>query len=445
MKVRVGKHTLESLTSGMYLDSMVVYREYIQNAIDSIDDAIRDNIISPEQALVYIDIDKRKRSILIEDNGAGIGTDSAINTLLDIGNSSKSSSERRGFRGIGRLCGLAYSRKITFETSAYNENVKTIVTFDNARLQQMLLPGQYEDYDLEKTIISAVRIDSQPEDNDIHYFRVRLDGVSDKERILDWECVENYVCQVAPLPYNTECFSYSGQIEEHLISRKIPIGTYQVQLETPMGRKQLCKLYSNEFPVNLSNNRTDRLMGIGFEDIYDDSGELIAYLWYGKSNYLGSILDDRIKGLRFRKGNMLVGDKSTSNFAFKEERFNGWYQGEIFVIDNHIIPNGRRDDFEVNEAMENLMLKLSELGKQLSKDIRNTSQLRNNKKESIGVSSFRQMASGNILSDIPDKKPIINRNDPAHLLKEHVYPVLQIYCNEEQIKQIIAEIEKRLG
>ena len=37
----VGKYTLESLTNGMYSSPMDLYREYIQNAVDSIDDAVR--------------------------------------------------------------------------------------------------------------------------------------------------------------------------------------------------------------------------------------------------------------------------------------------------------------------------------------------------------------------------------------------------------------------
>lgn len=43
----IGKHTLESLTSGMYSDSYVVFREYIQNSVDSIDEATRTGVLLP--------------------------------------------------------------------------------------------------------------------------------------------------------------------------------------------------------------------------------------------------------------------------------------------------------------------------------------------------------------------------------------------------------------
>lgn len=36
-KPALGKHIFNIITSGMYNDPMMIYREYIQNAVDSID------------------------------------------------------------------------------------------------------------------------------------------------------------------------------------------------------------------------------------------------------------------------------------------------------------------------------------------------------------------------------------------------------------------------
>ena len=36
----IGKNILDNLTTGMYSDSRVIYREYIQNACDQIDLAV---------------------------------------------------------------------------------------------------------------------------------------------------------------------------------------------------------------------------------------------------------------------------------------------------------------------------------------------------------------------------------------------------------------------
>ena len=41
----IGKHALESLTTGMYSDPLVVFREYIQNSADAIDEALLKGIL----------------------------------------------------------------------------------------------------------------------------------------------------------------------------------------------------------------------------------------------------------------------------------------------------------------------------------------------------------------------------------------------------------------
>lgn len=41
----IGKNILENLTTGMYADSKVIYREYVQNACDQIDKAVELGII----------------------------------------------------------------------------------------------------------------------------------------------------------------------------------------------------------------------------------------------------------------------------------------------------------------------------------------------------------------------------------------------------------------
>ena len=46
--VEVGKFTLESLTTGMYSDPRIVYREYIQNSVDSIENAVAEGLMSNE-------------------------------------------------------------------------------------------------------------------------------------------------------------------------------------------------------------------------------------------------------------------------------------------------------------------------------------------------------------------------------------------------------------
>ena len=83
----VGKYTLESLTNGMYSSPMDLYREYIQNAVDSIDDAVRSGLVEKRATRIDITINTDNSTISIRDNGGGINVDNAARLLVDIGNS----------------------------------------------------------------------------------------------------------------------------------------------------------------------------------------------------------------------------------------------------------------------------------------------------------------------------------------------------------------------
>ena len=54
MDMKIGKFTLETLTTGMYDSPKDIYREYIQNAVDSIDNAIAEGILRPGKEFINI-------------------------------------------------------------------------------------------------------------------------------------------------------------------------------------------------------------------------------------------------------------------------------------------------------------------------------------------------------------------------------------------------------
>src|ERR1700684_2915492 len=111
--IRIGKDVIEILTSGMYVSPVTIYREYIQNAADSIDAARSEGILSSRsRGRVAVELDHATRSERIRDNGVAIAASAALSTLLSVGASPKRGTQARGFRGVGRLSGLAYCREI---------------------------------------------------------------------------------------------------------------------------------------------------------------------------------------------------------------------------------------------------------------------------------------------------------------------------------------------
>ena len=59
-----GKFLLEILTKGMYSNPMHIYREYIQNATDAIDAAVKVGLIQMSQAVIHITVNAGNRSII---------------------------------------------------------------------------------------------------------------------------------------------------------------------------------------------------------------------------------------------------------------------------------------------------------------------------------------------------------------------------------------------
>ena len=135
----VGKNILDNLTTGMYSDSKVIYREYIQNACDQIDKAMKYGLMGDGDGCIEITIDQKKRNISIYDNATGVTKADFIENLGDIANSNKELGEDKGFRGIGRLCGLAYCKTLKFITSAKGESISSIMICDAQKMRAMLM------------------------------------------------------------------------------------------------------------------------------------------------------------------------------------------------------------------------------------------------------------------------------------------------------------------
>jgi molecular chaperone HtpG len=174
----IGKDVIESLTLGMYDDSRFIYREYIQNSADQIDKAVRESLITKDQGEIYIDIDADKRFITIEDNATGIAQNDVLPILQNIAQSTKQRGVDKGFRGIGRLGGLAYCGKLVFETSFKGEPTKSILTWDAAMLKDIINNRKVKE-DAISVIQQVTSLERKKENIDKHYFKVTLKDVTD--------------------------------------------------------------------------------------------------------------------------------------------------------------------------------------------------------------------------------------------------------------------------
>lgn len=376
--VQVGKYTLESLTTGMYSDPKIVYREYIQNAVDSLETAVKQGLIEPQGMRIDIIIDEENSAISIRDNGMGIPVADARHTLMNVGNSRKRHSNNRGFRGIGRLGGMSYCDTLVFTTSAENESQKTIVTFDCKKLRNLLVPGQYEDMTLADVLSAVTTVQQEVEKKEKHYFLVQMINVSGFSDLLDITTVRSYISQVAPLPYQSRHFIYASQLHEYLEEHGYVVEEFPIFVgESEFDLEPLYKPNRSRFHSDRSKMKADDVTRMVYFDITIED-ELYALGWYGDCSWQGSLSEKEIAGIRVRKGNILIGDNKTLNGIFREARFNGWTQGELFITTDKLIPNARRDDFEQNQDYFKLLEALKEgIGLEITRAIREASVSRN--------------------------------------------------------------------
>lgn len=437
LDITVGKYTLESLTNGMYASPLDLYREYIQNAVDSFDEAAAKGIGKEKDFQIEIMLDSVVQSIFIRDNGCGIEKEKAVKTLLDIGNSKKKRLVSRGFRGIGRLAGLGYCSKLSFVTSAVGESIKTIIVFDANELKQLLLSVDEESVSVQDVLEKIVKIKYVPEKASAHYFEVILENVDMAGKLLNKELVEDYLVQHSPLPFGMD-FRWSSLILSKLEMLGCNVKDYKLILEVDGARKELFKPYQNTFVADRVRKTEDTLKDIVIVPFYRNE-KLCAVLWYGQTEFFGTILDSSIKGIRIRQGNILIGGRSTCNQFFKEERFNGWAVGELHILDPELIINSRRDDFEKNAAYYEFVELVSEWSWNLSKEIRKKSydrSLSNEKKAVIEADVFDDInglgTEAIEFSDEYGEAELMDAGDSQFLAENDYFDKLSLILNQKK-------------
>jgi len=78
---------------------------------------------------------------------------------------------------------------------------------------------------------------------------------------------------------------------------------------------------------------------------------VIAWMWFGIAKFEKVIPTvNEMRCIRLRKENIQIGDENTMGKFFKQERGNSYYIGEVFAVDNNLIPNARRDYFNPNPS-----------------------------------------------------------------------------------------------
>ena len=365
---KIGKHVLDLLTTGMYKEPCLIYREYIQNSADQIDELPPDERNDMNRCRIVIDIDRTAARVTVTDNATGIPAQDFKARLLNVADSWKDPAKDKGFRGIGRLAGLAYCRKLIFESSAKGERIVSRMEMDGDEMRRILRDrkDRCSASELIQRISTITQAEGDVPEWDCH-FKVTLDGIIEAVGggLLDVDGVRSLIEQIAPVPFSQTRFGkWKPQIEKFAESVGHPLATYSITINGTT----VVKPYKTR--INERNgSEMSQIEDVVFHRIVAPDGHLWGWAWAAVPDQGRSIVESQNpeRQLRLRKDNIQIGmadyfnglDREGKPF-FAEARSNGYLLGEVHIVDPAIRPNADRNDLEVSEVSAKFLKKLRE-------------------------------------------------------------------------------------
>jgi molecular chaperone HtpG len=135
----VGAGILNIVTESLYEKPIVVFREYVQNSVDSI---LKTNTVKHDE--LYCRIENAEDNLFFLDNGNGIEQDKFHDTMKQIAYSKKTRTVNIGYKGIGRLSGIPYCKKISFlNVVSYAQQKYQIFVIDCEKYNQIKKSSTY--------------------------------------------------------------------------------------------------------------------------------------------------------------------------------------------------------------------------------------------------------------------------------------------------------------
>ena len=465
----LGVHLLESITLGMYSDPLHCIREYIQNAYDSIREARRQGLLNENEGKIELVVDPEAALLKVRDDGAGMSPEEAIVRLVDIGASEKAvthmdAAKHAGFRGIGRLAGISYCRRLSFETS--NGGAKSCrVEFNAAGINELAKPGQQP-----QTIVDAINKNCSAEElrasGKSRFFEVTLEGVTN-DALLDLNGLEQYLELTAPVRHDPSKWSFQEKVKDLAAESGFADSLDSVRLFVcgPNGNvlREIFRPFKNTFESRTGRSKSKRRVKVAEVVALPRTGEYAGWWgWLAVHERRGALADVSFAGLRLRMHNIAIGDHSIIQELWTSASQALWCFGEIHVVNPELVPNTQRDNFEASKAWDKLKEELRAEVVKLEKEIRKESEERNRSTETLtrraenvvretkgildaGLKSHNEKQA--LLAKLQRQRDSLDKGlrkrtltpEETAQLKEHLTKVERFYRDVEAVKRTKAD------
>ena len=357
VEVRVGLRLLETLTSALYEDPIILFREYVQNSADAYNMAIdEDSTLAFNEFKIDIDIDADNFNILIKDNGYGIPESEFIDKMTTIGASNKSNfTDQIGFRGIGRLSGMPFCKELVFINKPVGLNKCLIYTWEGEKFHKFL--NQEIDLELNAAVekISSSREEYYEGNINEHFFKVELHGYQEEIKELVDSDFKQRLSKMLPLNYSPD-FSQMDVIKNK----------YKQYMGESLDKYSFKIFLNGEFLYKPYSNKHILESDIVFWELKFKSnkstmpGDKFGILWFTFNRKLSGNPITEPYGILVRSKNMLMGGSDSLADAIIRSRVDyvatyrelvqtltGVY-GEMLINTPRLNDNARRDWFKID-------------------------------------------------------------------------------------------------
>lgn len=350
----IGIDLLKIFMLQLYSNPRCIYREYIQNSLDSINEAVQLGILKRVKD-GHVSIHISSNNITIEDNGTGIPTALAVKYLTDIANSIKNGVNTAGLYGVGRLSGGGYCDILEFDTSYQGERVGTVVTIDTRILRKLLAENKNE-MSAEEAMCQICTTHTYEIEAEKHYLIVRLKNVTNSaDVLLNTDDILQYIKEVAPVDYSVTFNSLINSSDQRdFVEKHKAIDKIKVSLNETADIEK-----SYDLVVKGSGDNIEKLRY--FELPAHEKFGKMGWGWYAVTDFSVQINEEKDPnaGIRLRKHNISL-DKNILNSYFKEARGNKYFYGEIFISNSKIVPDSGRQGLAASEEADALIKSIRE-------------------------------------------------------------------------------------
>lgn len=344
----IGAPLLDSLAGGLY-SKLAVFREYVQNAVDSYADFEQMTGRTPQNT-VQVWVDSDNAALHIKDDGIGMDWED-IKTAKAIAVSPKliRFNEFVGFRGLGIWSGLSACEQLVLTTTKVGVSSAYRLIIDCKGIVE-----HYQDpIPIDELLRDRLEIDEKPWDTEDHFTQVKLVNIhADRFReLLDVEALTRYAEQNLSVPFDPDWKSmalsddapanrsYTEMVEDML--QDVPwAGNYVLTING-------VQVYRRFQPVSEIKPPERHV-------IVDDLGRQVAIAWLCETNRRSPKIALKVspekgwvRNFAVRVKNFTIGERGLyANQDVMDPGNLDWFVGEVYITDNSIKPDTPRTDFQ---------------------------------------------------------------------------------------------------